>query len=81
MYIWFYETPSGFDNMVMTSDGKYLTALVFQNSNDIEKIEKNAKEECLDIFKETSNWLDLYFEGKIPDFIPSYKLENLSRLL
>ena len=29
MYIWFYETPSGFDNMVMTSDGKYLTALVF----------------------------------------------------
>ena len=43
MYIWFYETPSGFDNMVMTSDGKYLTALVFQNSNDIEKIEKNAK--------------------------------------
>lgn len=32
MYIWFYETPSGFDNMVMTSDGKYLTALVFQNS-------------------------------------------------
>ena len=51
MYIWFYETPSGFDNMVMTSDGKYLTALVFQNSNDIEKIEKNAKEECLDIFK------------------------------
>ena len=79
MYKWFYETPSGFDNMVMTSDGEYLTALVFQNSNDIEKIEKNAKEEYLDIFKETSNWLDLYFEGKIPDFIPSYKLENLSR--
>ena len=28
------------------------------------------------IFKETCKWLDIYFSGKNPDFIPKYKLKN-----
>ena len=35
-------------------------------------------EKELEIFKETSNWLDIYFSGKNPNFTPKYKLDNLS---
>ena len=30
------------------------------------------------IFKETSKWLDIYFNGNIPNFTPKYKIENLT---
>lgn len=32
----------------------------------------------MSIFKETSAWLDLYFKGKIPNFTPKYKIDNLT---
>ena len=30
------------------------------------------------IFKETSKWLDIYFNGNIPNFTLKYKIENLT---
>lgn len=30
------------------------------------------------IFDKTSKWLDIYFSGENPDFIPEYKIENLT---
>lgn len=30
------------------------------------------------VFKETSTWLDPYFKGKIPNFTPKYKIDNLT---
>lgn len=36
------------------------------------------EEKNLEIFRETSKWLDCYFNGKIPDFAPKYKIENLT---
>lgn len=35
------------------------------------------KKELL-IFKETYKWLDIYFSGRVPDFTPKYKIENLT---
>lgn len=73
-----YKTPEGFSNMMMNSDGKYLTGLWFEGSKDSSKHNIDCEEKELVIFQETRNWLDTYFSGKVPDFIPKYKIENLT---
>lgn len=32
----------------------------------------------IQLFRETSKWLDIYFSGKVPNFIPKYKIANLT---
>ena len=78
VYKWLYKTPDGFDDMIMNSDGEYLTGLWFTKSKDSSKHITNCEEKNLLIFKETSKWLDIYFSGKNPDFIPKYKINNLT---
>lgn len=78
MYKYKYETPKQFSNIIMNSDGEYLTGLWFENSRDTLKHNPDYKEKELPIFQETSKWLDLYFSGNIPDFIPKYKIDNLT---
>ncbi len=79
IYKWHYKTPDGFDDMLMNSDGDYLTGLWFVNSNDASKHILNCEEKELPIFKETCKWLDIYFSGNNPDFIPKYKINNLTQ--
>lgn len=78
IYKYSYKTPKEFSNMIMNSDGKYLTGLWFEDSKDSSKHTINCEEKDLEIFKETSKWLDIYFSGKTPDFTPKYKIENLT---
>lgn len=78
IYKYSYKTPKEFSNMIMNSDGKYLTGLWFEDSKDSSKHTINCEEKDLEIFKETSKWLDIYFSGKNPDFTPKYKIENLT---
>lgn len=75
-YKWKYKTPDGFDDMLMNSDGEYLTGLWFIDSQDSSKHISNCEEKFLPIFKDTKKWLDIYFNGKIPNFIPKYKINN-----
>ena len=72
-----YETPKEFSNIIMTIDGEYLTSLRFESSKNVIEY-KNCKEKELSVFKETARWLDIYFSGKVPDFTPKYKIENLT---
>ena len=78
IYQWNYTTPDGCDNMIMNSDGEFLTALCFENSRDGRKTAENCKKKILPVFEETAAWLDVYFEGKEPDFMPKYKLHGLT---
>lgn len=71
-----YKTPEGFSNMIMNSDGQCLTGLWFEDSRDASKHITDCEEKDLEIFRETSKWLDIYFSGKVPDFTPKYKIEN-----
>ena len=71
-----YQTPENFSNMIMNSDGEYLTGLWFEDSRDSFKHIINCEEKDLEIFKETSKWLDIYFSGKNPNFTPKYKIKN-----
>lgn len=78
VYKWIYKTPDGFDDMLMNSDGEYLTGLWFIGSRDASKHIVDCEEKKLSIFKDTSKWLDIYFSGKNPNFIPKYKINNLT---
>lgn len=78
IYKWFYETPEGFSNMLMNSDGDCLTGLCFEKSKDASKHETNCKEKDLPVFRETKKWLDIYFTGKEPDFTPKYRINNIT---
>lgn len=78
IYKCIYKTPNEFDDIVMESDGKFLTKLIFLNSSDSEKLSKDAEFKNLKIFSITKKWLDIYFNGGIPDFTPEYKFYNLS---
>lgn len=77
-YKYFYTTPKEYSNIVMNSDGEYLTGLWFENSRDSYKHILNCEEKDLPIFKETIKWLDIYFSGKNPSFTPKYKINNLT---
>ena len=58
-----YRSPLG--NILMISDGMSLTELSFADASGMEK---NA---CpLPVFNDTRRWLDMYFAGQIPDFLP-----------
>lgn len=77
-YIWSYQTPEGFSNLLMSSDGTYLTGLWFDGAGDALKRCADGEEKDLAVFWETRRWLELYFSGKAPDFTPPYKLENVT---
>lgn len=73
-YKYTYKTPTEFSNIIMSSDGEYLTGLWFEGTKGNPKYEEKE----LPIFHETKKWLDIYFGGKNPNFTPKYKIENLT---
>lgn len=78
IYKYRYRTPNDFSDIIMNSDGESLTGLWFEGSRDSSKHTMNCEEKNLEIFQEISRWLDIYFGGKNPDFIPKYRIENLT---
>ncbi len=77
-YVFFYKSPKDFSDILLTSDGEYLTGLKFINSQDDLKQSRNYIEKELPVFKETFKWLDIYFSGVNPNFIPKFKLNDLT---
>lgn len=73
-----YHTPEGFSDLIMNSDGEYLTGLWFDGSGDESGHITDCEERDLPVFQETGRWLDLYFSGKNPDFTPKYKIKELT---
>lgn len=78
LYKWKYKTPKDFSDMIMNSDGEYLTSLCFEDSLDAEKKVFDCREKDLPIFKETCKWLDIYFSGKEPGFVPKFKIDDIT---
>ena len=77
-YKYIYKTSENFSDMVMNSDGENLTGLWFEGSKDTAKHVMDCEEKDLEIFRETKKWLDIYFSGQKPDFLPKYKIDNLT---
>lgn len=78
VYKYHYKTPEGFTDMLMNSDGTYLTGLWFEGSRDAAKHVLDCETKELPVFEETCRWLDLYFAGKVPDFTPVYRVSGLT---
>ena len=62
-----YASPLG--GMTLTSDGMALTGLYFDGERDFPDLSAAHKKD-LPVFGEVMRWLDLYFAGKEPDFMP-----------
>ncbi len=75
---WKYYTPDGFDDIIMESDGEYLTKLFFDNCFKSSSDEKILYDNFLSVFSETCKWLDIYFSKRQPDFTPKYKIYGLT---
>lgn len=75
-YLYKYYTPRNFDNIIMTSEGNILTGLYFENAFPFDEGDFDMADG--EIFKDTINFLDLYFEGKDPSFIPKFILPHMS---
>ena len=73
-----YITPEGFDDLIMISDGKKLTGLIFAGSEHACKTSLPQDETSLSIFDNTWEWLDEYFGGKIPSFTPEFDISSLT---
>ncbi len=77
-FAWTYATPDGFDDLSLESDGEVLTGLWFEGSRDdhgtLSRSPRRSQRSELPVFRETCQWLDLYFNGVDPDFTPPYRL-------
>lgn len=78
MYKCKYKTPCEFDDIIMKSDGSFLTGLWFEHSDDIGLHLGECEEKRLPVFDETALWLNEYFSGGIPDFTPEYRITGVS---
>lgn len=64
-----YDSPLG--GITLASDGTALTGLWFDGQKYFaDTLEKGHEEKELPIFRQTKQWLDIYFSGKAPDFTP-----------
>ena len=75
-YIWKYNTPGGFDDLVMCGDGEALTGLCFEGSRDDVHEARGCERRETPVFRDTRRWLDEYFAGHDPDFTPNYRNEG-----
>ena len=73
---WRYRTPKGFDDLLVCEEDGVLTELRFERS----RTEGNHSDVCAMNSTETrsrvSRWLDGYFAGAAPDWLPPMRLDG-----
>ena len=70
-----YNSPLG--GITMASDGDALTGLWFDGQKYFAAtLGKEHKEKILPVFEQADRWLDLYFSGSIPDFLPPLSIKT-----
>ncbi|MCF0145204.1 MAG: methylated-DNA--[protein]-cysteine S-methyltransferase [Eubacterium sp.] len=70
-----YDSPLG--RMIMTAEKDHLTGLYFEGQKY--GVDSDGDFACTDdvpVFRETARWLDLYFNGEKPDFLPPLHLRG-----
>ncbi len=74
-YVYIHDSPIG--KMTMASGGTSLTGLWFDGQKYYaQTLSKSYEEKLLPIFEDTISWLDTYFGGEIPDFMPELNLQS-----
>lgn len=76
-YINHYNSPLG--KITFASNGKELTGLWFDGQKYFAStLTKEYEQKNLPVFEQTAKWLDIYFSGKNPDFMPPLFLSSTS---
>ena len=74
-HVYNYISPLG--DITLASDGETLTGLWFDGQKNFpHKLVEESIEAELPIFVQTCKWLDMYFDGKIPDSTPLISLHT-----
>ena len=74
-HVYHYISPLG--GITLASNGEALTSLWFDGQKYFShKIVEESIEAELPIFVQTCKWLDMYFDGKIPDSTPLISLHT-----
>ena len=71
-YIHYYESPIG--QILLTADEQGLTGLLLQSEDW--SLAKSHQECITPALKSAVSWLDIYFSGNIPDFVPPLRLQG-----
>lgn len=66
-----YQTPFG--EVILTAEGSMLTGLWFTEQGR-QSLGSKKQEQKSPILEETKRWLDIYFTGKEPNFMPKIKI-------
>lgn len=75
IYLHQYASPLG--KIIMAANGEKLTGLWFEGQKYFDTtIVEEGEEKQLPIFEQAGEWLNTYFQGKDPGFIPSVHLEG-----
>lgn len=62
-----FKCKSSIGNIIISSDGKSITGLWFENQKYFAStLDKNAEEKDLEVFRKIKKWLDRYFKGENP---------------
>ena len=63
--------------MIMTSDGENLTGLWFEKQKyRATEVKDEVRDDDIPVFENTRLWLDIYFAGNCPDFVPPIKFNG-----
>lgn len=74
-YIYEYTSPLG--SITLASSGESLTGLWFNGQKHFpHNLISESTEAELPVFTQAINWLDTYFSGKAPEFIPQISLQT-----
>lgn len=79
MPLYRYQTPDGFDDLLLRFDNEALTGIWFENSCDVKtRNSVSLHHKIPPVIHDTCRWLDIYFSGRQPDFTPTYRMEGLT---
>ena len=74
-YTCHYDSPLG--GITIASDGSALTGLWFDGQKYFaQTLDPEHENKSLPVLEETCKWLDIYFDGKAPDFMPPLSMKT-----
>ena len=74
-YTCHYDSPLG--GITIASDGSALTGLWFDGQKYFaQTLDPEHENKSLPVLEETCKWLDIYFDGKAPDFTPPLSMKT-----
>ena len=74
-YIQHYISPLG--GVTLASDGECLTGLWFDGQkHDAATLEREHEEKRVLVLEQAERWLDIYFDGRAPDFTPPLRMKT-----